>query len=83
MCQAAVQGQSIADARYAVLCCVCRALALTIEELRALLALVLGASDLVLLYALRALADEQLTADKVTLNLQVLRKQVCNIFRQI
>jgi hypothetical protein len=38
--------------------------------------LVLGASDLVLLYALRALADEQLTADKVTLNLQVLRKQV-------
>ena len=52
------------------------ALALTIEELPALLALVLGASDLVLLYALRALADEQLTADKATLNLQVLRKQV-------
>lgn len=54
----------------------CRALALTIEELRALLALVLGASDLVLLFTLRALADEQLTADKATLNLQVLRKQV-------
>lgn len=55
---------------------VCRALALTIEELRALLALVLGTSDLVLLFTLRALADEQLTADKASLNLQVLRKQV-------
>jgi hypothetical protein len=55
----------------------CRALALTIEELRALLALVLGASDLVLLFTLRALADEQLTGDKASLNLQVLRKQVC------
>jgi hypothetical protein len=55
---------------------VCRALALTIEELRALLALVLGTSDLVLLFTLRALADEQLTGDKASLNLQVLRKQV-------
>ena len=54
----------------------CSALALTIEELRALLAVVLGTSDLVLLFTLRALADEQLTADKVTLNLQVLKKQV-------
>lgn len=51
------------------------ALALTIEELRALLSVVLGVSDLVLLFTLRALADEQLTADKATLNLQVLRKQ--------
>lgn len=57
----------------------CRALALTIEELRALLALVLGASDLVLLFTLRALADEQLTGDKASLNLQVLRKQVRTI----
>lgn len=55
---------------------VCRALALTIEELRALLALVLGTSDLVLLFTLRALADEQLIGDKASLNLQVLRKQV-------
>jgi len=61
-----------------VACCAeCRALALTIEELRALLSVVLGVSDLVLLFTLRALADEQLTADKATLNLQVLRKQVC------
>jgi hypothetical protein len=37
---------------------------------------VLGASDLVLLFTLRALADEQLTGDKASLNLQVLRKQV-------
>lgn len=63
---------------HCVACCAdCRALALTIEELRALLSVVLGVSDLVLLFALRALADEQLTADKATLNLQVLRKQVC------
>jgi hypothetical protein len=41
------------------------------------LALVLGVSDLVLLFTLPALAGEQLTADKVTLHLQVLRKQVC------
>lgn len=58
-------------------CTASRALALTIEELRALLALVLGVSDLVLLFTLPALAGEQLTADKVTLHLQVLRKQVC------
>jgi hypothetical protein len=38
--------------------------------------LVLGVSDLVLLFTLPALAGEQLTADKVTLHLQVLRKQV-------
>lgn len=52
------------------------ALALTIEELRALLAVVLGTADLTLLFTLRALADEQQTADKASLNLAVLRKQV-------
>lgn len=53
-----------------------RALALTVEELRALLALVLGVSNLVLMFLARALASEQLAADKAKLNLEVLQRQV-------
>eukprot|EP00775_Hariotina_reticulata_P003073 gene3073-3352_t len=52
-----------------------RALALTVEELRALLAVVLGLSNLVLLFVNKALAHEQQSADKAQLNLSVLQKQ--------
>ncbi|KIZ04873.1 hypothetical protein MNEG_3089 [Monoraphidium neglectum] len=52
-----------------------RALALNVEELRALLALVLGVSNLALLFLSRALAAEQLAADKAKLNLEVLQRQ--------
>jgi hypothetical protein len=52
-------------------------LALTIDELRALLALALGAANLLLLFVNRALAAEQQAADKAALNLAVLQKQVC------
>lgn len=51
-------------------------MALTVEELRALLALVLGSSNLALLFVNRALAAEQQAADKAQLNLAVLQKQV-------
>jgi len=54
----------------------CSALALTVEELRALLAVVLGLSNLVLLFVNKALAHEQQSADKAQLNLSVLQKQV-------
>jgi phage shock protein A len=52
-----------------------RAMALTAEQLRALLAVVLGVSNLALLFLNKALAYEQQTADKATLNLSVLQKQ--------
>jgi hypothetical protein len=55
------------------------ALALTIEELRAILAVMLGTSNLLLLFVNRALAYEQQAADKAALNLAVLQKQVCRI----
>lgn len=51
-------------------------MALTVEELRALLALVLGACNLVLLFLNRTLAAEQQTGDKARVNLEVLQKQV-------
>ena len=54
----------------------CRAMALTIEELRALLATVLGLSNMVLIFINRALAYEQQQLDKAQLNLSVLQKQV-------
>jgi len=54
----------------------CRALALTVEELRALLALVLGGSNIALLFLTRALAVEQQGHDKAKLNLEVMQKQV-------
>lgn len=53
-----------------------RAMALTVEELRALLALVLGGSNLVLLFLNRSLAAEQTGHDKARLNLEALQKQV-------
>lgn len=52
-------------------------MALTVEELRALLALVLGSANLVLLFLNRKLAAEQQAADKALMNLEVLQKQVC------
>eukprot|EP00879_Flechtneria_rotunda_P010350 GHRR01010823.1.p1 GENE.GHRR01010823.1~~GHRR01010823.1.p1 ORF type:complete len:236 (+),score=62.90 GHRR01010823.1:125-832(+) len=50
-------------------------LALTVEELRALLGVVLGAANLALLFLSRSLAHEQRVADKAALNLSVLQKQ--------
>jgi hypothetical protein len=52
-------------------------LALTVEELRALLATVLGVANLALMFLNRGLAFEQQQYDKAALNLDVLRKQVC------
>lgn len=52
-----------------------RALALTVEELRALLSVVLGVANLALLFLNRALAYEQQAAQKAELNLSVLQKQ--------
>ncbi len=60
----------------------CRALALTVEELRALLAVVLGISNIVLLFVNRTTAAEQLAHDKAKLNLSVLQKQVIYISEQ-
>ena len=51
-------------------------MALSVEELRALLSVVLGVSNVTLLFVNRALASEQQKADKAELNLSVLQKQV-------
>jgi hypothetical protein len=51
-------------------------MALTVEELRALLALVLGGTNLVLLFLSKAAAASQLAAEKAQLNLEVLQRQV-------
>lgn len=62
-----------------VLCAVLttrRAMALNAEQLHALLAVVLGVSNLALLFLNKALAYEQQTSDKASLNLEVLQKQV-------
>ncbi|KAI8468588.1 MAG: hypothetical protein J3K34DRAFT_470679 [Monoraphidium minutum] len=52
-----------------------QALALTVEELRALLAVVLGVANLAVMFLARALAAEQLAADRARLNLEVLQRQ--------
>ncbi|KAI8462373.1 MAG: hypothetical protein J3K34DRAFT_527801 [Monoraphidium minutum] len=52
-----------------------RALALTVEELRALLAVVLGVANLAVMFLARALAAEQLAADRARLNLEALQRQ--------
>jgi hypothetical protein len=52
-----------------------RALALTVDELRALFVLALGAANLMLLFLSRALAAEQLAGDEAKLNLEVLQRQ--------
>ncbi|KAF6266012.1 hypothetical protein COO60DRAFT_1475167 [Scenedesmus sp. NREL 46B-D3] len=53
-------------------------LALTVEEVRALLSVVLGVANLALLFLNRALAYEQQAAQKAELNLSVLQKQQGN-----
>ncbi|GBF87441.1 hypothetical protein Rsub_00152 [Raphidocelis subcapitata] len=52
-----------------------RALALTVEQLRALLVVAMGTSNLVLLFLCRALAAEQIAGDRAKLNLDVLQRQ--------
>lgn len=58
-------------------------MALTVEELRALLSVVLGVCNLALLFLNRALAYEQQTADKAQLNLSVLQKQVAIVLHEV
>lgn len=55
------------------------ALALSVEELRAALAAALGLANVVLLLAVRALADAVVARDKALLNLEVLRKQAAGV----
>jgi hypothetical protein len=58
------------------LACARRALALTVEQLRALLVVAMGTSNLVLLFLCKALALEQIAGDRAKLNLDVLQRQV-------
>jgi hypothetical protein len=55
------------------------ALALSVEELRALLAAALGGANVVMLLTVRSLADAIVARDKALLNLEVLRKQAAGV----
>lgn len=59
-----------------------RAMVLTVEELRALLSIVLGVSNLALLFLNRSLANEQQISDKAELNLTVLQKQAKGLTKE-